>query len=229
MQELKSNNPKTHFCFFSELTREQIGMLNLQEIDKLYKKGETVFNEDGFPKALYVVYKGAIKVHKYGQNGKEQITRLAGAGDLLGYRSLLQNEKYSATATAIEETRLFKIPSDSFFKLVKSNTDFAFKIIQLLSDDLKHSEKKLIDMAQKTVRAKIAETLVLMSNKFGVNEDSNAINSILSRKEISDIAGVTTESTIRTISNFNKENVIKIDGKKILIDDFSRLESVILE
>ena len=159
-------------------------MLNLQEIDNIYKKGEVLFNENGFPKALYVVYKGAIKVHKYGVNGKEQITRLAGPGDLLGYRSLLQNEKYTASATAIEETRLFKIPSDNFFKLVKTNTDFAFKIIQLLSDDLKHSEKKLINMAQKSVRGKIAETLILMSNKFGINEENSSIKSILSRKEI---------------------------------------------
>ena len=227
MQELKSNNPKTHFCFFSELTREQISMLNLQEIDKLYKKGESIFKENGFPKALYVVYKGAIKVHKYGNNGKEQITRLAGAGDLLGYRSLLQQEPYSASATAIEDTRLFKIPSDSFFNLIKSNTDFAYKIIQLLSDDLKHSEKKLINMAQKSVREKIAETLILMSNRFGINEESSTIKSILSRKEIADIAGVTTESTIRTISDFNKEDIIKIEGKKIVIRDFSKLENVI--
>lgn len=227
MQELVSNNPKTHFCFFSELTREQISMLNLQEIDKLYKKGEFIFKEDGFPKALYVVYKGAIKVHKYGNNGKEQITRLAGAGDLLGYRSLLQREPYSASATAIEDTRLFKIPFDSFFNLLKSNTDFAYKIIQLLSDDLKHSEKKLINMAQKSVREKIAETLILMSNRFGINKENSTIKSILSRKEIADIAGVTTESTIRTISDFNKENIIQIEGKKIVIRDFSKLESVI--
>jgi CRP-like cAMP-binding protein len=121
MQEFKSKNPKTHFCLFSELSREQIASLRLQEIEKIYKKGESLFNEDAYPKVLYVVFKGVVKIHKYGINGKEQITRLASAGDLIGYRSLLTGESYSASATAVEETRLFQIPSDAFLSLLKEN------------------------------------------------------------------------------------------------------------
>ena len=79
-------------------------------------------------------------------------------------------------------------------------------------------------MAQKSVREKIAEALLLLSNKFGVNENTNALNSILTRKEIGDIAGVTTESAIRTISDFNKEEIIGIEGKRILIKDLTKLE-----
>ena len=68
MQEFKSKNPKTHFCLFSELSREQIASLRLQEIEKIYKKGESLFNEGAYPKALYVVFKGVVKIHKYGIN-----------------------------------------------------------------------------------------------------------------------------------------------------------------
>ena len=224
MQEFKTNNPKTHFCMFSELSREQIASLRLQEIDKSYKKGEVLFSEGSYPKALYVVYKGIVKIHKYGVNGKEQITRLASAGDLIGYRSLLNNETYSASATAVEETKLFKIPSDAFFNLLKENPDFSMKVIQMLANDLRQSEKQVVDMAQKSVREKIAEALLLLSSKFGVNENTNALNSILTRKEIGDIAGVTTESAIRTISDFNKEQIIEIEGKRILIKDVTKLE-----
>ena len=224
MQEFKTNNPKTHFCLFSELSREQIASLRLQEIDNVYKKGEILFQEGSYPKALYVVYKGIVKIHKYGVNGKEQITRLASAGDLIGYRSLLNSETYSASATAVEETKLFKIPSDAFFNLLKENPDFSMKVIQMLANDLRQSEKQVVDMAQKSVREKIAEALLLLSSKFGVNENTNALNSILTRKEIGDIAGVTTESAIRTISDFNKEQIIEIEGKRILIKDVTKLE-----
>ncbi|MEZ7901354.1 MAG: Crp/Fnr family transcriptional regulator [Flavobacteriales bacterium] len=224
MQEFKTNTPRTHFCMFSELSREQIASLRLQEIDNSYKKGEVLFSEGSYPKALYVVYKGIVKIHKYGINGKEQITRLASAGDLIGYRSLLNNESYTASATAIEETKLFKIPSEAFFNLLKENPDFSMKVIQMLANDLRQSEKQVVNMAQKSVREKIAEALLLLSNKFGVNENTNALNSILTRKEIGDIAGVTTESAIRTISDFNKEEIIGIEGKRILIKDLTKLE-----
>ncbi|MFT4696279.1 MAG: CRP-like cAMP-binding protein [Urechidicola sp.] len=224
MQEFKTNTPRTHFCMFSELSREQIASLRLQEIDNSYKKGEVLFSEGSYPKALYVVYKGIVKIHKYGVNGKEQITRLASAGDLIGYRSLLNNESYTASATAIEETKLFKIPSEAFFNLLKENPDFSMKVIQMLANDLRQSEKQVVNMAQKSVREKIAEALLLLSNKFGVNENTNALNSILTRKEIGDIAGVTTESAIRTISDFNKEEIIGIEGKRILIKDLTKLE-----
>ena len=224
MQEFKTNTPRTHFCMFSELSREQIASLRLQEIDNSYKKGEVLFSEGSYPKALYVVYKGIVKINKYGINGKEQITRLASAGDLIGYRSLLNNESYTASATAIEETKLFKIPSEAFFNLLKENPDFSMKVIQMLANDLRQSEKQVVNMAQKSVREKIAEALLLLSNKFGVNENTNALNSILTRKEIGDIAGVTTESAIRTISDFNKEEIIGIEGKRILIKDLTKLE-----
>lgn len=224
MQEFKSHNPKTHYCLFSELSREQIASLHLQEIDKVYKKGEVLFHEGGYPKALYVVYKGMVKIHKYGVNGKEQITRLASAGDIIGYRSILNNEQYSATASAVEETRLFKIPSDSFLSLLKENSDFSMKMMKLLASDLRKAEKQVVDMAQKSVREKVAEALLLLSDQFGVNEETDALNSVLTRKEIGDMAGVTTESAIRTISDFNKESIIKIEGKKILIKDLTKLQ-----
>jgi CRP-like cAMP-binding protein len=137
---------------------------------------------------------------------------------------LLNNESYTASATAIEETKLFKIPSEAFFNLLKENPDFSMKVIQMLANDLRQSEKQVVNMAQKSVREKIAEALLLLSNKFGVNENTNALNSILTRKEIGDIAGVTTESAIRTISDFNKEEIIGIEGKRILIKDLTKLE-----
>ena len=228
MQEFRTNNPKTHFCLFSELSREQIASLRLQEVDRVYKKGESLFEEGGYPKALYVVYKGIVKIHKYGTNGKEQITRLASAGDLIGYRSILNEEQYSASASAVEETCLFKIPSDAFITLIKENSDFALKVMKMLAEDLRNAEKQVIDMAQKSVREKVAEALILLSDKFGVNEPTAALNSILTRKEIGDIAGVTTESAIRTISDFNKEQIIEIEGKRILIKDVTKLQREIL-
>ena len=225
MQFFKTEDKNTHKCFFSNLTREQVMSLNLEKIDRTYKKGEFIFKEGAFPKAIYVVYRGVVKVHKYGENGKEQITRLAKAGDLLGYRSLLNQDTYGGSATAIEQTQLFKIPSDSFINLIKENPDFSLKVIQLLSEDLKLSEKKLLDMAQKSVREKVAEALLLLNEQFGADEITKAINSKLTRKEIGDIAGVTTESTIRTMSDFNKENIIQIQGKNIIITNFEKLKN----
>lgn len=223
MRFLKTKNSNTHFCFFSSLTPLQIERLNLEEIDRTFKRNEIIFNEGSYPNFLYVVYKGVVKLHKYGDNGKEQIMRLAQPGDLLGYRALLSNDPYKATASAIEETKLFKIPKDTFFLLLKENHDVSLKLMKLLSHDLKLAEKKLIDMAQKSVREKIAETLLTLSDAFGL-DDQHTLLAKLTRKEIGDMAGVTTESTIRTISDFNKENIITLEGRKIIIQDINQLK-----
>jgi CRP/FNR family transcriptional regulator len=227
MQEFKSNSPKTHFCMFSELSREQIASLKLQKIDNSYKKGEVLFSEGSYPKALYVVYKGIVKIHKYGVNGKEQITRLASAGDLIGYRSLLNDESYSASATAIEETSLFKIPSEAFFNLLKANSDFSMKVIQMLANDLRQSEKQVVDMAQKSVRERLAVSLLMLKDIYINEEKPTEVAEInLTREDLANIVGTATETIIRLLHDFKEEKLIQTNGRKIMVLDAQRLVKV---
>lgn len=211
---------------FCTLSSEEKEFLSEGKGQNFFRKGQTIFYEGNHPHGLYCVYQGKIKLYKMGDNGKEQIVRLVGTGDLLGYRSLLSNESYRATATVLEDSYLCLLSKRKFTELLDTNSKLSRKVIEKLSQDLRRSEQSLIDLTQKTVRERIAEALLLLKAKFGVEEDGKTLAVILSRREIGDFVGISTETTIRALSSLNKEGLIELGGKQIRLIDVPQLARV---
>jgi CRP-like cAMP-binding protein len=182
-----------------------------------YRKGQAIFTEGGQPYGLFCISTGKVKVHKLGDDGKEQIVRFAKPGNVLGYRALMSGDSYNATATALEETYACCFPKSVYFEVLKSNANLSFLIIKQLAQDLRGAEKMIISMAQKHVRERVADALLMLSSYYGVSATDSTINAILTREEISDIAGTSTETTIRVLSDLKKEKCISFVGKKIKI------------
>lgn len=188
-----------------------------------FKKGQVIFNEGNQPYGVYCIKSGKVKISKIGEEGKEQIVRLARDANLVGYRSVLSGTSYYATATALDETEVCYIPKAVIFNLIKENTSFSIAVIGLLSDDLKRAENKITNMAQKHVRERIAEAILLLKECYGVTDDGKTINSNLTRREIANIAGTTTETSIRILSEFHKDKIIELNGKDITIINEDKL------
>jgi len=229
MVDRKANNiPNCTECsngdsLFHCLPQNEKEILDLNKSGNFYKKGQVIFYENNYPHGFYCIHKGKVKISKLGAEGKEQIVRFAGTAELLGYRSVFGNETYKATATAMEDSYICHISSDSFFKVLNQNNKLSLDVIRLLSSDLKNSEQKLINISQKTAKERIAETLLLIKTKFGYMDDGKTLSAIITRAEIGDIAGTTTETTIRTLSIFKKEGIIDLIGRKISIIDLEKL------
>lgn len=187
-----------------------------------FKKGEVIFAENSYPHSIYALVSGKVKISKIGEEGKEQIVRFAKDGDLMGYRALLSGDQYRASATALSDLVLCIIPKNNFLKILENNRNLSLELLQTLSTDLRKAENRILSISQKTVRERIAETLVILYHEFGHNEN-DSIDVKLTRKEIGNIAGSTIETTIRTLSDFKKEAVIAFDGKEIIINDITKL------
>ena len=200
---------------FCSLSKPEMAQMAHAKSFNLYKKGQVIFYEGNMPQGLYCIYSGKAKIHKLGDDGKEQIVRLAKKGNVLGYRALLSSDNYFATATALENTLVCFFPKNMYLNLLGNNPQFAMKTIQMLSSDLRIAEQKITNMAQKHVRERMAEALLLLKEFFGLEEDNATINTILTREDIGNIAGTTTETSIRILSEFNKSKLIKLTGKKI--------------
>jgi len=183
----------------------------------IYKKGQVLFNEGGHPFGVYCVNKGKIKISIVGDEGKEQIVRLAKDGDVLGYRSLLASERYNATAIALEDSQVCFVPKDVFLSVLKEDRPLSGEVMKLLSTQLKEAEIKLTHLAQKPVRERLAETLLFLKETYGTQEDTDFLDVQLSREEIANLVGTATETAIRLLSELNKEGVIELSGKKIKI------------
>jgi len=208
---------------FCALADDELENFSEDKLTNFYKKGEVIFHEGDRGHGLYCIYKGKVKVLKLGDEGKEQIVRLANNADVLGYRSLLSDEPYFATATALEDSMICYVSKNKFQKVLKRNSDLSFKTIQLLTNDLKESEKKIINITQKPVIERISEALLILKDKFGFLSDGKTLNVTLSRKEMGDLAGVTPETTIRTLSELNKKRIINLIGKQIQLIDLGRI------
>lgn len=217
---LECTNKNSVFCC---LTKEDKEIITDRKGSNFFKKGQVIFYEGNHPHGLFCIHKGKVKISKLGEEGKEQVVRFAGTGELLGYRSILSNESYNATATALEDSHVCLISKDKFMDVLNKNNNFSMEIIKMLSADLRNSEQHLINISQKTVRERVAETLLLLKEKFGLESDNKTLSLSLTRREIGDIAGISTETTIRTLSDMNKDGLIELKGKSIIIKDMKGL------
>jgi CRP/FNR family transcriptional regulator len=202
---------------FCKAKQEFITEINEQKICNIYKKGQTLFNEGSYPFGVYCINDGKVKLSHLGDDGKEQIIRLLRGGDVLGYRALLSGERYSASAIALEDTQVCFIPKELFISVLKSDTGLAFEMMKLLSDELHKAEVKLTHLAQKPIRERLAETLLFIKETYGFEADGVTLSVRLSREEIANLVGTATESTIRLLSEFKKDGMVELDGKKIKI------------
>lgn len=202
---------------FCKAKEEYVNLINEQKVCNVYKKGQTLFNEGSNPFGVFCINDGKVKLSHQGDDGKEQITRLLKQGDVLGYRALLSGERYSASAVALEDTQICFIPKELFISVLKQDAGLAFEMMKLLSDELHKAELKITHLAQKPIRERLAETLLFIKETYGFEEDGITLNVRLSREEIANLVGTATESAIRLLSEFKKDGMVELDGKKIQI------------
>jgi CRP/FNR family transcriptional regulator, polysaccharide utilization system transcription regulator len=202
---------------FCVLNKMQLEKLSENKSHIFFKKGQIIFYEGNHPQGLYCIYSGKVKVHKLGPDGKDRILRFAKKGNVIGYRALLSNDKYHASATAIEDSVICLFPRSVYPDQIAPNATLALQLIKLLSSDLKSAEQRAMNMIQKQVKERIAETLLMLRDFFGTESDHMTINTVLTRESIGNIAGTTTETVIRTLSELHKKKIINLVGKKIKI------------
>jgi CRP-like cAMP-binding protein len=218
------------YSIFGGLTEEEKEKLGRHKSCSTAKKGQIIFSENGLPAGLYCIHKGKIKLSTSGPDGKEQILRLVKESDMLGYRALVSNDRYHATATAIEDTEFCFVEKEIFIDLVFSNPKICIAIFKRLCDDLKRAEEQIVSLSQKNVRERMAEALLFFRTIYGYEADGKTLNVQFSREEIADFVGTSTESAIRLLSEFNHDKIIELKGKKIKIinpDKLSRTANLL--
>ena len=187
-----------------------------------FHKGETIFEDGGTPNGVYFLSKGTAKLSKQGVYGKEQILRFIKEGDLIGYRSLLCGEDFQAKAEAMTEVEAQFLPSDIFLHLLEVAPRLSFIMLQKIAFELGESANTVTFLAQKTVRERLAEILLLLEQKLGTDPEG-FIKISLTREEIANIIGTATESAIRLISEFKQDGLIEVEGRNLKILNHDKL------
>jgi len=210
------------FDIFKSLSESEIEELNQIINCALYKRGSVIYNERSRINGTYIVIRGIVKVYKTGFDGKEQIIRFAKDGDLVGFRSVISDELACTTSKIINDAVLCYIPGEELTKLIKENSDFAMALMKLTCKELGESNKYLTDIAQKTVRERLAEVLLLLMDTFELDEDFT-LQISLTREELANMVGTATESVIRLLSEFKADKLIELNGRKVKLLNIPKL------
>ena len=204
---------------------EKLDQLSAEKNIRTYAKKEHIFHEGAYPKGIYFINKGKVKTYLTNTDGKELITGLYNEGDFFGYLSLLEESKYTDTADALEETEVCLIPKEDFFGLIYSSAEVSKKFIKMLSNELLTKEDQLIKLAYNSVRKRVAEALVVLCDKYAATKEEK-FSMKISRDDLSNIVGTSTETVIRTLSDFKDEGLVEMKGGTITIVNYSKLASL---
>jgi CRP-like cAMP-binding protein len=213
------------FNSLKHLSKEELIRMSGCKTSKIIKKGETLFEEGDHINGVFCIKNGVCKVSKMSENGKNQIVNLIQRGDLIGERSLISDEVSNLTAVAVDDMEICFIPKDEIIRDLEKNPNFTMDILKNMATSLKKADNIIVDMAQKSVKQRLAETLLKLESKFGTNNEG-AINIHLSREDIANIIGTATESAIRLLSGLKKSGAIAFIKKDIKILDEKALVKI---
>ena len=213
------------FSSLKALNKEELVKMANCKTSKLVKKGELIFGEGEVVNGVFCVKDGVCKMTKLSANGKDQIVKLAKKGELLGQRSLISEEPANLSAVALEDMQVCFIPKNEIIGFFNENSKFSMNVMKNICGDLKDADDLMVNMAQKTVKERLAYTLLYLDETFGINNDKT-LKIQLTREELSSIIGTATESCIRLLSEFNKLGLIELIGKKISILDRNALKKM---
>jgi CRP-like cAMP-binding protein len=199
--------------------------LNYDKSCSLYNKGSIIYREGSRLTGFYCVTRGILKIFKTGIDGKEQIIRFAKKGDIIAYRSLLSQELACTTAKVIEEAVLSHIPYQTLLYLIKHNWQFSHHMLQIVCKELREANDYITDIAQKSVRERLAEVLLLLKDNFEL-DTTDILQISLTREELANMVGTATESVIRLLSEFKQEQLIDLQGRKIRFVNVQGLSKV---
>lgn len=213
------------FQLFNKLTEDEFNRLNFDKTCQLYKKGTIIYREGSRLTGFYCVTRGIVKIFKTGIDGKEQIIRFAKRGEIIAYRSLLSQELACTTAKIIDEAILCHVPYQTLLYLIQNNWQFSHHMLQIVCRELREANDYITDIAQKTVRERLAEVLLLLKENFEL-DNQNTLQISLTREELANMVGTATESVIRLLSEFKQDKLIELQGRKIKFLDIASMRRV---
>ncbi|MBO3116130.1 Crp/Fnr family transcriptional regulator [Winogradskyella sp. DF17] len=211
------------FNSLKSLSREELMRVSACKTGKIFRKGQVIFEEGETLNGVYCVKDGVCKLTKLSENGKDQVVKLVVKGGLLGKRSLVTEQKTNLSAVALNDMEMCFIPKSEIMEDLNKNPKFTMDVLKTMAHDLKESDESLVNMAQKSVKRRMAEILMYIHDNFGT-DDEGYLSIVISREDYASIVGTATESAIRILSQFKKEDIISTRGKQIKIEDYNALK-----
>lgn len=211
---------------WNHLTPDEKEFIDLHTQTKHFRKNEVIYNEGDPTEHIVMVVRGTVRLTKEGVGQRLQIIRLLKPYDTFGYRSAMAGDCHSTAATVLEPTVLYFVERDAFLEVIQKNISFCYAVLVAMSKDLGISETQTVNLTQKHIRGRLAETLLTLSKTYGMEGDGVTIAMYMAREDLANMSNMTTSNAIRTLSQFASEGLISLDGRKIKVLDEKELTRI---
>ncbi len=201
---------------FSSLDEDELGELTKLTIERTFSLNDFIFWEGDAPEWFYVVAEGKVKVLKHASSGRDFIIAFFGPGEMFGEVAVFENKPYPASAQSAAETKVLGIKREDFLTFLANRPRVALKIINILGGRLREAQSRLRDLASERVEQRLANVLLMLATKLGSTLP-------FTRQELADMAGTTTETAIRIMSQLKERGLIRSARGRIVILDKEKL------
>ena len=209
---------------FADLPASDFALLTANKTEQIYKKGEIIFREGGYPSGIFYISEGKVKKYKLDNDGKEHIIYVANTGELLGYHAILSEDRYPDSAAAIEQSTIAFIPKEDFLETLQHSEVLSKRLLKTLSHEFAVLANSLSMFAQKSVRERLALQLIVLREKYKVNfQAGNPVEINMSRDDLASLVGTARENVVRVLSEFKADKILETKGRKIIVLDVKKL------
>src|SRR4029450_11630957 len=210
---------------FSELTDEDISSLARLALRKRYAKDAVIFFQNEGGDFFFMILDGRIKVPILGDDGREVILSLLGAGDFFGEMALLDNEPRAATAIAVEDSELLSLHRTDFQTVLSDKTTIADSLMRVLSGRLRKANHQISTLALLDVYGRVARVIVDMAREEGRRlKDGRIAFRRATHQEIANRIGTTRETVTRMLKDLERQGLIHVEGKEMVVQpDFEKV------
>jgi len=205
---------------------EELEAANSSKTTHYYQKGQLIYQEGSQALGLFCIHRGRIKLSKAVGDNKEQIVHLLREGEVAGYRALVAGVRYTHSAVALEDCVVCFVPRPDFVHLVQANTQFATALMQLLALALGQAEQRILHLAHKPVRERLAVALLQVQQTFRQEGDALPFRVALGREDLAALVGTAKETVSRLLSEFKDAGLIATRGSQITILKPARLQEL---
>lgn len=208
---------------FGNLNSKDLNYINKSKKEIAFKKGELISEEGQEIKSFLYLKHGLVKLFKKNPLFKDQIISIAKPRDFISLLSIFSQSTYKYSITALEDTVVCSVDLQALKEVIARNGEFGIEILNKMSKMYDDIIETRFDINRKHLRGRIAYILIYFSNHIYQSDD---FDMPISRREIAELIEMTTENVIRILSEFRKDGIIKIDGKRIYLLEPERLENI---
>ncbi|MCC7301780.1 MAG: Crp/Fnr family transcriptional regulator [Bacteroidia bacterium] len=203
-------------CLVREISDdEQLRKMDASRRTEFFSKGQAVFTQGDPSSQIYFILSGKAKVIKVSNEGRHTILRFSAPGDIFGHRGIY-GESYPVSGIVLEDSMVCGFKREDFMRLLMNNFQLSHTLLLFMANELKDSEEREMNLAQMRVPEKMAQALLQLRKKFGVDPTGH-LGAMLSRTEWAEYAATTKEQVSKVLSDFQKDGLIELSGKKIRI------------